>query len=67
MLDEPDIWHAANLLLKHHGAAAPLVAAQRADEMLVRGDVVRQTIWKRITAAVEDLIRREPKQGERVN
>jgi hypothetical protein len=63
MLDEPDIWRAANLLLKHHGAAAPLVAAQRADEMLVRGGVVGQAIWKRITAAVEELIRRKPKQG----
>lgn len=67
MLDEPDIWRAANLLLKNHGDNAPLVAAQRADEMLARGDMVGQAIWKRITAAVEELIRRKPKQGERVN
>jgi len=67
MLDEPDIWHAANLLLKHHGDDAPLVAAQRADEMLAQGDIVGQAIWKRITAAVEELIRQKPKEGERVN
>ena len=67
MLDEPDIWRAANLLLKHHGDDAPLVAAQHADEMLARGDVVGQSIWKRITAAVEELIRQKPKQGELVN
>ena len=67
MLDEPDIWRAANLLLENHGDNAPLVAAQRADGMLARGDMVGQAIWKRITAAVEELIRRKPKQGERVN
>jgi hypothetical protein len=67
MLDEPNIWRAANLLLKNHGDDAPLVATQSADEMLARGDVVGQAIWKRITAAVEALIRREPKQGEPVN
>jgi hypothetical protein len=67
MHDEPDIWRAANLLLKNHGDDAPLVAAQRADELLARGDVVGQSIWKRITAAVEELIRQKPKQGELVN
>jgi hypothetical protein len=41
MLDEPDIWRATRLLLKNHGDDAPLIAAQRADEMLARGDVVR--------------------------
>jgi hypothetical protein len=29
--------------------------------------MVGQSIWKRITAAVEELIRQKPKQGERVN
>jgi hypothetical protein len=67
MLDEPDIWRAANPLLKNHGDDAPLIAAQRADEMLARGDLVGQAICKRITAAVEELMRRKPKQGERVN
>jgi len=45
----------------------PLLAAQCADEMLERGETVGQSIWKRITAAVEELIRRKPKEGERVN
>jgi hypothetical protein len=67
MIDEPDIWRAANLLMKNHGDDAPLVAAQRADEMLARGDMVGQAIWKRITSAFEELIRRKPKEGERVN
>jgi hypothetical protein len=52
MLDEPDIWHAANLLPKNYGDDAPLVAAPRAAEMLARGDVMGQAIWRRIAAAV---------------
>jgi len=43
------------------------LAAQRADELLARGDLVGRAIWKRITAAVEELIRQKPKQGELVN
>jgi hypothetical protein len=37
MVDEPDIWRAANLLLKRHRAEAEIVAAMRADELLGRG------------------------------
>jgi hypothetical protein len=55
MTSRMDIWRAAKLFVDQHGHDAPLVAAQRADEMLARGDVVGQAIWKRITAAVEVL------------
>ena len=34
-LPDIDIWRAANLLMTQHGADAEMVAAQRADEMLV--------------------------------
>ncbi|HWI25350.1 MAG TPA: hypothetical protein VN668_00145 [Stellaceae bacterium] len=34
-----DIWRAAHLLIKRHGADAAVVAAQRADELLAAGDV----------------------------
>jgi hypothetical protein len=37
-ISDLDIWRAANLLIKQHGDNAELVAAQRADLMLVRGD-----------------------------
>jgi hypothetical protein len=43
-----DIWRAANLLIKEHGAEAEIVAAQRADEMLDRGDRDGQLVWMRI-------------------
>ncbi len=67
MVDEPDIWRATNLLLRHHGSDAPLVTAQRAGELLAHGDMEGQAVWKRILRPVEELTRREPKQGERVN
>jgi hypothetical protein len=36
MISDPDIWRAAQLIVKRHGADAPIVAAQRADELLQR-------------------------------
>ena len=33
-----DIWRAANLIMKQHGENAEILAAQRADLMLERGD-----------------------------
>jgi hypothetical protein len=39
MTSDLDIWRAANLLIKRHGEDAVIVAAQRADELLAKGDV----------------------------
>jgi len=39
----------------------------RADELLVNGDVEGCVIWKRILAAVRELSRTAPAEGERVN
>ncbi|MDH3913358.1 MAG: hypothetical protein OEU09_18915, partial [Rhodospirillales bacterium] len=41
-------------------------AAARADEMMDQGDVDGFAIWQRITAAAEELLRPEPRPGERV-
>lgn len=38
MVSDLDIWRAANLLIRKHGANAELEAAKRADLMLDRGD-----------------------------
>ena len=62
-----DIWHAANILVKRHGADAAMVAASRADELLAAGDVEVGAVWKRILAAVDELARTNPAEGERVN
>lgn len=38
MVSDPDIWRAANLLIRKHGDNAELEAAKRADLMLDCGD-----------------------------
>jgi hypothetical protein len=67
MVDDPDIWRAANLLVKRHGHEASLVAARRADEMLAAGDVEGCAIWRQILHAVGELSRTKPAKGEHVN
>jgi len=67
MVDEPDIWRAANLLVKHHGHEAALVAARRADEAARCAGIEGCKISKRILEAVVDLRRTTPVNGERVN
>jgi hypothetical protein len=56
-----------DLLLKRHGVDAELAAAQRADEMLNRGDVEGYAVWRRILSAVADLTRTKRAVDERVN
>ncbi len=67
MIEDPDIWRAANLLVKMHSADAAIVAAQRADELLAEGDMDGLAVWKRIARATEQLLRNEPEEGEAVN
>ena len=58
MIDDPDIFRAAKLLIDQHGADAPLRAAERADELLDDGDVEGSGVWRRILEAIEELQRR---------
>ena len=44
-----EVLHAAQLLVNRHGDDAPVVAAQRADELLDRGDLEDVAVWKSIT------------------
>ena len=48
MTPDIDIWRAANLLINQHGENAEIVAAQRADLMLERGDQDGRFVWLRI-------------------
>jgi len=52
MISVRDIWRAANLLTREHGAEAEVVAARRADEMLERGDHEGQPVRLRIRRAI---------------
>ena len=66
MIDR-DIWTAANLMVKRHGDDAAPMAAKRAEELAAGGDVEGYAVWKRILAAVSELARTKPAEGERVN
>jgi hypothetical protein len=45
MVAAPDIWRAADLLMKRHGADTPMIAGKRALELLAEGDVEGGHIW----------------------
>jgi hypothetical protein len=55
MISDLDIYRAANLLIRQHGVDAELVAVQRADLMLDRGDGDGQLVWMRIRRAIVEL------------
>ena len=67
MIDDRDIWTAANLLLKRYGADAQIEAGRRADELFEANDHDGYAIWKRILEAVGELSRTKAARGERVN
>jgi len=55
VIPEIDIWRAANLLIKQHGADAEIVAAQRADDMNERNDLGGSLTWLRIVQAIRTM------------
>ncbi len=67
MTSDLDIYRSAQTLVKQHGDDAPIHAAMRADAMLDKGDLDGCAVWKRVLRAVEELLREEPREGERVN
>src|SRR4051812_27484069 len=66
LVDDPDIFRAAKLMIDQHGEEAALQAAQRADELLGDGDLEGGVFWRRIAAAVEELWRGR-REGEPLN
>ena len=64
MPSEIDIFRSAAVLIREHGEDATLEAAQRADAMLEKGDMEGCAVWKRIVRAVEELHRKERREGE---
>jgi len=55
LVSDLDIYRAANLLILQHGENAEIFAAQRADEMLDRGERDGQLVWLRIRRAIAEL------------
>jgi hypothetical protein len=66
LTDAIDIYHAAKLFIKRHGADAPLYAAARTAVLAREGDVEGAALWCQITAAGEEL-QRERRPGEALN
>jgi hypothetical protein len=67
VIDDRDIWRAAGLMVKRYKADAPVMAAQRADELLAEGDLDGVAVGKRILEAISGLARMKPAEGDRVN
>ncbi len=67
MIAELDVWRSANVLVKKHGKDAPIEAAMRADAMLEASDLDGYAVWRRILAAVKELLRKQPVRGDRVH
>jgi len=67
MTSDLDIYRTASVLVKHYGEDASLEAAQRADAMLEKGAIDGQRVWKRVLAAVKEIQREAPEEGEAVN
>jgi len=66
VIGDPDIFHAAKLLIDKHGNDAAIRAAQRADELLADGDMEGSSVWRRILEAIEEL-QRGRREGEPLN
>lgn len=67
MTDDLDIYRTANVLVELHGDDAPIQAAMKADAMLDAGDVEGQAVWKRILAAVDELVSTDRPDGAGVH
>ena len=66
MIDDPDIFRAAKLMIDQHGEDAATRAAQRADELLNDGDIEGSGVWRRILEAIGEL-QRSRRDGEALN
>ena len=67
MTSNTDIYRTANELIQQHGDDAPIHAAMRADELLEAGDLDGLAVWKRILAAVDELLSKERPKDATVN
>jgi len=66
VINDPDIFRAAKLLIDKHGNDAAIRAAQRADGLLNGGDMEGSAVWRRISEAIVELTRGR-REGEAVN
>ena len=63
MVEEIDVWRAAEQMRKRYGTEAAVQAAMRADALFEKLDLEGSRVWNRIVAAINEL-ERAPKDGE---
>jgi hypothetical protein len=66
MISERDIWLAANVMVDRYGSNAGLEAAERAEELLEKGDPEGSAVWQNVLAAIENLQAEKQAPGETV-
>ncbi len=64
MLEDPDVYRAASLLIDRHGEGALAIAATRAERLFRQGDLVGWSIWRTIVKRLRNLLTAMPAQGE---
>lgn len=64
---ERDVWASANMLVTRFGPDACIHAAMSADKFLAARDLGGYRVWKRILAAVDQLLTLAPPPGTRIN
>lgn len=64
---EADVWAAARQIMKMEPDYPSITAAQRADGLLDEGDMEGSAFWIRVTKALENMERKQPRDGEAMN
>lgn len=65
VLSDVEVYRAANQLVQQHGTeVAPIIAAQRADELLEAGDMGGRAVWLRILKAIRWMVESTPPENE---
>lgn len=63
MIDDPDIWRSANLLVKRHGSDTALMCGLVRGELLADGDPEGCAVRKRILYAADEFRIIKPAKG----
>ena len=66
-MEEIDVWRTAAEMRRQFGADAAIISGTRADALLDQGDIDGFNVWKRVVAAINELERAAPKDGEAIN
>ncbi len=56
MADGIDIDRSAKVIVDRHGPEAPIHAAMKANEFLAKGEMDGYAVWRRICAALDELL-----------